>query len=132
MKCCKSKILILGYLLMSVFVSCRSESDSDKIITANSADVNIKQVVKLSELVSEFEFIALDSDCEKAYFKRNGVINLADYINENSSLERKAFILIPDKGRETALVTSIDYESPVYKCGVRQYDIIEKFDGGTF
>ena len=68
----------------------------------------------------------------KAYFKRNGIGNWADYLNKNSSYERMALSLIPDKDFSTAIVSAIGEESPAYKGGLRQYDVIEKFDGDTF
>lgn len=83
------------------------------------------------ELLSKFN-IAVDLDKGKAYFKRNGTGNWADYINKNSSFERKALSLIPDEHFSTAFVSSIGEESPAYKGGLRQYDVIERFDGGNF
>lgn len=83
------------------------------------------------ELLSKFD-IAIDLDNGKAYFRRNGTGNWAEYLNENSSFERKALSLIPDDDFKTAFVKSIGKESPAYLGGLRQYDVIEKFDGGTF
>ena len=83
------------------------------------------------ELLSKFD-IAIDLADGKAYFKRNGTGNWAEYLNENSSFERKALCLIPDDDFKTAFVKSIGKESPAYIGGLRQYDVIEKFDGGTF
>ena len=83
------------------------------------------------ELLSKFD-IAIDLADGKAYFRRNGTGNWAEYINENSSFERKALSLIPDDDFKTAFVKSIGKESPAYAGGLRQYDVIEKFDGGTF
>ena len=83
------------------------------------------------ELLSKFD-IAIDLADGKAYFKRNGTGNWAEYLNENSSFERKALSLIPDDDFKTAFVKSIGKESPAYIGGLRQYDVIEKFDGGTF
>ena len=83
------------------------------------------------ELLSKFD-IAIDLADGKAYFKRNGTGNWAEYLNENSSFERKALSLIPDDNFKTAFVKSIGKESPAYIGGLRQYDVIEKFDGGNF
>lgn len=83
------------------------------------------------ELLSKFD-IAIDLADGKAYFRRNGIGNWAEYINENSSFERKALSLIPDDDFKTAFVKSIGKESPAYVGGLRRYDVIEKFDGGTF
>ena len=83
------------------------------------------------ELLSKFD-IAIDLADGKAYFKRNGTGNWAEYLNENSSFERKALSLIPDDDFKTAFVKSIGVESPAYIGGLRQYDVIEKFDGGNF
>ena len=83
------------------------------------------------ELLSKFG-IAIDLADGKAYFKRNGTGNWAEYLNENSSFERKALSLIPDDDFKTAFVKSIGKESPAYIGGLRQYDVIEKFDGGNF
>lgn len=83
------------------------------------------------ELLTKFD-IAIDLADGKAYFKRNGTGNWAEYLNENSSFERKALSLIPDDDFKTAFVKSIGKESPAYAGGLRQYDVIEKFDGGTF
>jgi len=83
------------------------------------------------ELLSKFD-IAIDLADGKAYFKRNGTGNWAEYLNENSSFERQALSLIPDDDFKTAFVKSIGKESPAYLGGLRQYDVIEKFDGGTF
>ena len=83
------------------------------------------------ELLSKFD-IAIDLADGKAYFKRNGTGNWAEYLNENSSFERKALSLIPDDDFKTAFVKSIGKESPAYVGGLRRYDVIEKFDGGTF
>ena len=46
--------------------------------------------------------------------------------------ERMALSLIPDDDFKTAFVKSIGKESPAYVGGLRRYDVIEKFDGGTF
>ena len=83
------------------------------------------------ELLSKFD-IAIDLADGKAYFRRNGIGNWAEYLNENSSFERKALSLIPDDDFKTAFVKSIGKESPAYIGGLRRYDVIEKFDGGTF
>ena len=83
------------------------------------------------ELLSKFD-IAIDLADGKAYFRRNGTGNWAEYLNENSSFERKALSLIPDDDFKTAFVKSIGKESPAYVGGLRRYDVIEKFDGGTF
>ena len=83
------------------------------------------------ELLSKFN-ISIDLNNGKAYFKRNGIGNWADYLNKNSSYERMALSLIPDKDFSTAIVSAIGEESPAYKGGLRQYDVIEKFDGDTF
>ena len=83
------------------------------------------------ELLSKFD-IAIDLADGKAYFKRNGTGNWAEYLNENSSFERKALSLIPDDDFKTAFVKAIGKESPAYVGGLRQYDVIEIFDGGTF
>ena len=83
------------------------------------------------ELLSKFD-IAIDLADGKAYFKRNGTGNWSEYLNENSSFERKALSLIPDDDFKTAFVKSIGKESPAYIGGLRQYDVIEKFDGGNF
>lgn len=83
------------------------------------------------ELLSKFN-ISIDLNNEKAYFRRNGIANWADYLNKNSSYERIALSLIPDKDFNTAIVSAIGVESPAYKGGLRQYDVIEKFDEGTF
>lgn len=83
------------------------------------------------ELLAKFD-IAIDLADGNAYFKRNGTGNWAEYLNENSSFERKALSLIPDDDFKTAFVKSIGKESPAYAGGLRQYDVIEKFDGGTF
>ena len=65
------------------------------------------------ELLSKFD-IAIDLADGKAYFKRNGTGNWAEYLNENSSFERKALSLIPDDDFKTAFVKSIGKESPAY------------------
>ena len=83
------------------------------------------------ELLAKFN-IAIDLADGKAYFRRNGTGNWAEYLNENSSFERKALSLIPDDDFKTAFVKSIGKESPAYIGGLRRYDVIEKFDGGTF
>ena len=83
------------------------------------------------ELLSKFD-IAIDLADGKAYFKRNGTGNWAEYLNENSSFERKALSLIPDDDFKTAFVKALGKESPAYIGGLRQYDVIEKFDGGNF
>ncbi len=83
------------------------------------------------ELLAKFD-IAIDLADGKAYFKRNATGNWAEYLNENSSFERKALSLIPDDDFKTAFVKSIGKESPAYIGGLRRYDVIEKFDGGTF
>lgn len=83
------------------------------------------------ELLSKFN-ISIDLNNGKAYFTRNGIGNWADYLNKNSSYERMALSLIPDKDFNTAIVSAIGEESPAYKGGLRQYDVIEKFDGGRF
>ena len=83
------------------------------------------------ELLAKFD-IAIDLADGKAYFKRNATCNWAEYLNENSSFERKALSLIPDDDFKTAFVKSIGKESPAYVGGLRRYDVIEKFDGGTF
>lgn len=83
------------------------------------------------ELLAKFN-IAIDLADGKAYFRRNGTGNWAEYLNENSSFERMALSLIPDDDFKTAFVKSIGKESPAYIGGLRQYDVIEKFDGGTF
>ena len=83
------------------------------------------------ELLSKFD-IAIDLADGKAYFRRNDTGNWAEYLNENSSFERKALSLIPDDDFKTAFVKSIGKESPAYIGGLRQYDVIERFDGGTF
>lgn len=83
------------------------------------------------ELLAKFN-IAIDLADGKAYFRRNGTGNWAEYLNENSSFERKALSLIPDDDFKTAFVKSIGKESPAYIGGLRQYDVIEKFDGGNF
>lgn len=63
------------------------------------------------ELLSKFD-IGIDLADGKAYFKRNGTGNWAEYLNENSSFERKALSLIPDDDFKTAFVKSIGKESP--------------------
>lgn len=83
------------------------------------------------ELLSKFD-IAIDLAYGKAYFKRNSLGNWAEYLYENSAFERKALSLIPDADFKTAFVKSIGKESPAYIGGLRQYDVIEKFDGGAF
>ena len=83
------------------------------------------------ELLAKFN-IAIDLADGKAYFRRNDIGNWAEYLNENSSFERKALSLIPDDDFKTAFVKSIGKESPAYVGGLRRYDVIEKFDGGTF
>lgn len=83
------------------------------------------------ELLSKFD-IAIDLENCKAYFRRNGTGNWAEYLNENSSFERKVLSLIPDEDFETAFVKALGKESPAYIGGLRQYDVIEKFDGGDF
>ena len=83
------------------------------------------------ELLSKFD-IAIDLADGKAYFKRNGTGNWAEYLNENSSFERKALSLIPDDDFKTAFVKALGKESPAYIGGLRQYDVIEKFDGENF
>ena len=44
----------------------------------------------------------------------------------------KLLSLIPDDDFKTAFVKSIGKESPAYIGGLRQYDVIAKFDGGNF
>ena len=83
------------------------------------------------ELLSKFD-IAIDLENSKAYFRRNDTGNWAEYLNENSSFERKALSLIPDDDFKTAFVKALGKESPAYTGGLRQYDVIEKFDGGNF
>jgi len=83
------------------------------------------------ELLSKYD-ISIDLADGKAYFRRNDTGNWAEYLNENSSFERMALSLIPDDDFKTAFVKSIGKESPAYAGGLRQYDVIEKFDGGSF
>ena len=50
----------------------------------------------------------------------------------NCLIYNKLLSLIPDDDFKTAFVKSIGKESPAYIGGLRQYDVIEKFDGGNF
>ena len=52
---------------MLSLISCKSETNHDKVITVNLSEVNKKRVVNLSDWVSVPEFIALDSSSEDAY-----------------------------------------------------------------
>lgn len=103
------------------------------LVTLKQKNLNSASIPHIigRNLLAKFN-ISIDLKNEKAYFKRNDVSNMWEYFNEHSSLERAALVLIPDKERKTAIVTSAGRESPAYKAGVRQYDVIEQFDGGTF
>ena len=57
----------IACIMMLALCSCKSETDHNNVIAVNLAEVNKKRVVKLSEWVSQPEFIALDSSCKEAY-----------------------------------------------------------------
>lgn len=59
--------IIIASVAMFNLISCKSEFTDEKIITVNLSEVNKKRVVKLSEWVSEPEFIVLDSSSQEAY-----------------------------------------------------------------
>lgn len=59
--------IIIASVAMFNLISCKLETDQDKVITVNLSEVNKKRVVNLSDWVLEPEFIALDSSCEEAY-----------------------------------------------------------------
>lgn len=59
--------IIIASVAMFNLISCKSESNDEKIITVNLSEVNKKRVVNLSDWVLEPEFIALDSSSEDAY-----------------------------------------------------------------
>lgn len=63
----RSIMVIIVVLAMLSLISCKSETDQDKVITVNLSDVNKKRVINLSDWVWNPEFIALDSSCEDAY-----------------------------------------------------------------
>lgn len=54
-------------IAMLALISCESGSGNGKLVTVDFSDINKKKTVKLSEWVSEPEFIALDSSREEAY-----------------------------------------------------------------
>ena len=58
---------LIACIMMLALCSCKSETDHNNVIAVNLAEVNKKRVVKLSEWVSQPEFIALDSSCKEAY-----------------------------------------------------------------
>ena len=59
--------IIIASVAMFNLISCKSESNDEKIITVNLSEVNKKRVVNLSDWVLEPEFIALDSSSKDAY-----------------------------------------------------------------
>lgn len=63
----RSIMVIIVVIAMLSLISCKSETDHDKVITVNLSEVNKKRVVNLSDWVLEPEFIALDSSSEDAY-----------------------------------------------------------------
>ena len=63
----RSIMVIIVVIAMLSLISCKSETDHDKVITVNLSEVNKKRVVNLSDWVSVPEFIALDSSSEDAY-----------------------------------------------------------------
>lgn len=63
----RSIMVIIVVIAMLSLISCKSETDQDKVITVNLSEVNKKRVVNLSDWVSVPEFIALDSSSEDAY-----------------------------------------------------------------
>ena len=67
MKRYRSMRAFISCIAMLALCSCKSEADHEKVITVNLAEVNKKRVVKLSEWVSEPEFIVLDSSSQEAY-----------------------------------------------------------------
>ena len=60
-------MVIIVVIAMLSLISCKSETDQDKVITVNLSEVNKKRVVNLSDWVLEPEFIALDSSSKDAY-----------------------------------------------------------------
>lgn len=68
MKHYRNRVIFFVCISALCFVSCKSELDNDTVISVNFSDVsNKKQVINLSEWVSEPEFIALDSSGEDAF-----------------------------------------------------------------
>ena len=63
----RSIMVIIVVIAMLSLISCKSETDHDKVITVNLSEVNKKRVVNLSDWVLEPEFIALDSSSKDAY-----------------------------------------------------------------
>ena len=63
----RSIMVIIIVIAMLSLISCKSETDHDKVITVNLSEVNKKRVVNLSDWVLEPEFIALDSSSKDAY-----------------------------------------------------------------
>lgn len=63
----RSIMVIIVVIAMLSLISCKSETDQDKVITVNLSEVNKKRVVNLSDWVLEPEFIALDSSSKDAY-----------------------------------------------------------------
>ena len=63
----RSIMVIIVVIAMLSLISCKSETDQDKVITVNLSEVNKKRVVNLSDWVSVPEFISLDSSSEDAY-----------------------------------------------------------------
>lgn len=58
---------LIGFAVMFTLISCKSGNDDNKFITVNFNDVDKKNVVNLTQWVSEPEFIALDSSTDAAY-----------------------------------------------------------------
>ena len=78
-------MVIIVVIAMLSMISCKSETDQDKVITVNLSEVNKKRVVNLSDWVLEPEFIALDSSCGDAYTE-GGYCCLSDnYIGKYGS-----------------------------------------------
>lgn len=67
MKYYRSLTVLIGFILMFALNSCKSGNDDNKFITVNFNDVDKKNVVNLTQWVSEPEFIALDSSTDAAY-----------------------------------------------------------------
>lgn len=67
MKYYRSLTVLIGFILMFALNSCKSGNDDNKFFTVNFNDVDKKNVVNLTQWVSEPEFIALDSSTDAAY-----------------------------------------------------------------
>lgn len=83
------------------------------------------------DLLTRFR-IMLDMSADKAYFFRNDIGDITEFLAGCDPDQARALALLPDKSMTTAIVTSIGKNNCAYKAGLRKYDLIEKFDGGTF